>query len=53
MEREEINYALKVLTNYPGETNPELIDNLKKNIQEYNKLLEIQINFQNLLLQIL
>lgn len=32
MEREEIDYALKVLTNYPGETNPELIDNLKKNI---------------------
>lgn len=32
MEREEINHALKVLTYYPGETNPELIDNLKKNI---------------------
>ena len=32
MEREEIDYALKVLTNYPGETKPESIDNLKKNI---------------------
>ena len=32
MEREEVNYALKVLTKYPGETKPELIDDLKKNI---------------------
>ena len=32
MEREEVNYALKVLTEYPGETKPELIDDLKKNI---------------------
>ena len=32
MEREEIDYALKVLTNYPGETKPELINDLKKNI---------------------
>ena len=32
MEREEIDYALKVLTNYPGETKPNLIDDLKKNI---------------------
>lgn len=31
MEREEIDYALKVLTNYPGETKP-VIDDLKKNI---------------------
>ena len=32
MEREEIDYALKVLTKYSGETKPELIDDLKKNI---------------------
>ena len=32
MEREEIDYALKVLTKYPGETKPELNDDLKKNI---------------------
>lgn len=32
MEREEVNYALKVLTKYPGETKPELTDDLKKNI---------------------
>ena len=32
MEREEIDYALKVLTKYLGETKPELIDDLKKNI---------------------
>lgn len=31
MEREEIDYALKVLTNYPGETKP-VIEDLKKNI---------------------
>lgn len=29
MEREEIDYALKVLTKYSGETKPELIDELK------------------------
>lgn len=32
MEREEINHALKVLTNYTGETKPEIIDGLKRNI---------------------
>lgn len=32
MEREEIDYAFKVLTKYSGETKPELIDDLKKNI---------------------
>lgn len=32
MEREEINYALNILSKYPGETKPELIDDLKKNI---------------------
>ena len=32
MEREEIDYALKVLTKYPVETKPELIDDLKNNI---------------------
>ena len=32
MEREEIYYALNILSKYPGETKPELIDTLKKNI---------------------
>ena len=32
MEREEIDYALKVLTKYPRETKPDLIGDLKKNI---------------------
>lgn len=32
MEREEIDYALKVPTKYPRETKPELIGDLKKNI---------------------
>lgn len=32
MEREEVNYALNILSKYPGETKPELIDELKKNI---------------------
>jgi hypothetical protein len=30
MEREEIYYALNILSKYPGETKPELIDTLKK-----------------------
>ena len=30
MEREEIDYALNILSKYPGETKPELIDTLKK-----------------------
>ena len=32
MERDEINYALNILSKYPGETKPELVDDLKKNI---------------------
>ena len=32
MEREEINYALNILSKYPVETKPELVDDLKKNI---------------------
>lgn len=32
MEREEINYALNILSKYPSETKPELVDDLKKNI---------------------
>lgn len=32
MDREEVNYALNILSEYPGETKPELIDDLKKNI---------------------
>ena len=32
MEREEINYALNILSKYSGETKPELVDDLKKNI---------------------
>ena len=31
MDREEVNYALNILSEYPGETKPELIDDLKKN----------------------
>lgn len=32
MEREEIDYALNILSKYPGEPKPELVDDLKKNI---------------------
>ena len=44
MEREEIYYALNILSKYPGETKPELIDTLKKNIAPLtNEIISILI----------
>ena len=37
MGREEIYYALNILSKYPGETKPELIDTLKKKYSTLNK----------------